>query len=273
VCSLANATAGCAAGACTIASCNAGFANCDGTASNGCERNLNSDTGNCGACGNACAAGQLCSAGVCVTSCGSGQTNCSSVCRNLTTDPDACGACGTVCSANGVVSRTCGGSMCNGTCAAGRANCDGNLQSNGCEADINTSVTRCGGCTGSACSFNNIAAACSGGNCTGTCRPGYADCDGDKRTNGCEVSTSANASHCGACGNVCPAHPNAAPACVDGACGFTCDPGYGDCNSDPVDGCEEPLNVDGNCGACGESCTGGTMCRPRLSMTGLFVCR
>jgi hypothetical protein len=327
LCSLPNATAGCVASACTIASCNAGYGNCDGLAANGCERNLNSDNANCGACGNACSAGQLCSAGVCVTSCGSGQTSCSGVCRSLATDPDACGSCSTVCSGTGVASRTCVAGVCNGTCAAGRANCDGNLQSNGCETDINTTATRCGGCTGSACSLNNITAACSGGNCTGTCRAGYADCDSDKRTNGCEVNTANNASHCGACGNVCPARanasatpcvgstctlgpclgtfancngmaadgcetntasdplncsacgnacpdrPNSAPVCVDSACGFSCAPGYGDCNGMAVDGCEEPLSVDGNCGACGEFCTGGTMCRPRLAMTGVFVCR
>jgi hypothetical protein len=266
---------------------------------------------------------------VCVISCGSGQTNCSSVCRSLTTDPDACGSCSTVCSGTGIVSRTCGAGVCNGTCATGRANCDGNLQVNGCEADINTSITRCGACTGSACSLNNIAAACSGGNCTGVCRVGYADCDSDKRTNGCEVNTTNSASNCGgcgpsfacparanasatpcvsstctigacnaayancdgmaangcevstgsdpsncgACGNACPTHANAAPVCVDGACGFSCAPGYGDCNSDPADGCEEPLNVDGNCGTCGEFCIGGSMCRPRLGMTGVFICR
>ncbi|MDP3219087.1 MAG: hypothetical protein Q8S73_33625 [Deltaproteobacteria bacterium] len=278
VCSLPNATAGCAAGACTIASCNAGFANCDGMAANGCEVNLNSDTANCGACSTvvaprACGAGQLCSAGTCVTTCGSGQTNCSGVCRNLPADSDACGACGTVCSGTGLVSRTCGGSVCNGTCSAGRANCDGNLQGNGCEVDINTSVAQCGGCTGMACSSSNIAAACVGGTCTGACTVGFADCDGDKRTNGCEVNTTNNASHCGVCGNVCPTRPNTTPRCVSGACGFTCIAGFDDCNSDPADGCEEDLRFDGNCGACGEFCDPGMLCRPRLGMPALYICR
>jgi hypothetical protein len=327
VCSLANATAGCAASMCTIASCNAGFANCDGTASNGCERNLNSDTSNCGACGNVCSAGQLCSAGVCVTSCGSGQTNCSSVCRNLATDPDACGACGTVCSGTGLVSRTCGASVCNGTCSAGRADCDSNRQLNGCETDINTSVATCGACTGSACSSNNIAAACSGGNCTGTCNVGFADCNSDKRADGCEINTTNNASNCGACGTVCPARANAAAtpcvssACTIGACigtfancnglaadgceintasdvnncsgcgnpcparanatrtcsssscGFTCNTGFGDCDSNPANGCETTLDGNPNCGACGTSCTGGPMCTAVAGMPGVFSCQ
>jgi hypothetical protein len=278
VCSLPNATAGCAAGACTIASCNAGFANCDGMAANGCEVNLNSDTANCGACSTpgaprACDAGQVCSASACVTTCGAGQTTCSGVCRNLTVDADACGACGTVCSGTGLVSRTCGGSLCNGTCSAGRADCDGNLQGNGCEVDTNTSVVQCGGCSGMACSTSNITATCVGGSCTGTCNVGFADCDGDKRANGCEINTINSATHCGVCGNVCPTRPNTTPRCVRGECGFTCIAGFDDCNSDPEDGCEVDLRLNGNCGACGEFCETKMRCRPRLDMPALYICR
>ncbi len=258
VCSLANATAGCASGSCTIASCNAGFGNCDSMPANGCEINLNSSNANCGACGTVCPGGQVCSAGLCVSSCGSGQTSCSGVCRNLTSDPDACGACGTVCSGNGVASRTCGASACNGVCAAGRANCDGNLQGNGCEVDTNTSVAQCGGCAFAACSSNNIAAACSGGNCTGTCTAGFADCDANKRTNGCEVNTANDPSHCGGCANVCPARFNSTTTCASGACGFECEPGWGDCDGEAANGCETALNTDGNCGACGVTCSGPT---------------
>jgi hypothetical protein len=264
VCSLPNATAGCAAGACTIASCNAGFANCDGNPMNGCEVNLNSDTANCGACSTPgapreCDAGQLCSAGTCVTTCGSGQTNCSGVCRNLTADADACGACGTVCSGNGLVSRTCGASVCNGTCSAGRANCDANLQSNGCEVDTNTSVAQCGGCTGMGCSSSNIVAACSGGNCTGTCNVGFADCNSDKRTDGCEINTTNNASNCGGCGPsfACPARANAtATPCVGSACTIgTCNAGFGNCDAMAANGCETNTNTTAtHCGTCGNVC-------------------
>jgi len=65
-CSVNNGTAGCAAGACTIASCTAGYMNCDGMVANGCEVSLNADNNNCGACGRACGAGRMCSSGVCV---------------------------------------------------------------------------------------------------------------------------------------------------------------------------------------------------------------
>jgi len=64
-CSSINDTPACTAGACSVASCNAGFANCDGLAANGCEVNTQTDKNNCGACGHACLSTQTCSAGAC----------------------------------------------------------------------------------------------------------------------------------------------------------------------------------------------------------------
>ncbi|APR82662.1 fibronectin type III domain protein [Minicystis rosea] len=62
-------TCSCAAGftgtSCETPACSAGTADCDGNAANGCEVNLQSDPGNCGACGQACAAGQICTQGAC----------------------------------------------------------------------------------------------------------------------------------------------------------------------------------------------------------------
>ncbi len=54
-CRLDNAAGICTGGVCGSPSCSAGFGNCDGKASNGCEDTLSSDANNCGACGNACA--------------------------------------------------------------------------------------------------------------------------------------------------------------------------------------------------------------------------
>lgn len=59
-----NATVACMNGQC-VASCTAGFANCDGDTSNGCEAELATSVTNCGACARACASGQTCTAGVC----------------------------------------------------------------------------------------------------------------------------------------------------------------------------------------------------------------
>jgi hypothetical protein len=48
-----------------VATCSTGFADCDGSSSNGCETNLNSSAASCGACGIACGAGLLCAQGSC----------------------------------------------------------------------------------------------------------------------------------------------------------------------------------------------------------------
>lgn len=64
-CSFPAAVTGCAAGACTIASCDAGFDDCDGARDNGCEAELADDPMNCGACGTVCGTNEGCFAGVC----------------------------------------------------------------------------------------------------------------------------------------------------------------------------------------------------------------
>jgi hypothetical protein len=53
-CAPANATGMCGNGVCSIAMCNAGFANCNGLPNDGCEINTNTDTNNCGMCGKVC---------------------------------------------------------------------------------------------------------------------------------------------------------------------------------------------------------------------------
>jgi hypothetical protein len=63
---------------------------------------------NCGACGHACAAGQVCFQGACAPDCGAGFSNCAGSCYDLANDRVHCGACDHGCGRN----ETCVGNAC-----------------------------------------------------------------------------------------------------------------------------------------------------------------
>jgi hypothetical protein len=99
-CSTNGGTSRCIAGACAIVSCEAGRADCNGLASDGCEATVANDASNCGACGNPCRlanATARCDAGVCaVLACATGYENCDSDPKNgcesfVAKDPFHCG--------------------------------------------------------------------------------------------------------------------------------------------------------------------------------------
>lgn len=85
------------------------------------------------------------------------------------------------------------------------------------------------------------------------CAEGFAACDADPN-NGCETRLD-TLENCGSCGNSC-AFANASAACEEGVCKMTaCLDGFGDCNSDPSDGCEANLATDlEHCSACNRAC-------------------
>ena len=110
----------------------------------------------------------------------------------------------------------------------------------------------------SPCAVEGAVPACVAGACAiFVCDMGRADCNGDP-SDGCESDLSSPAS-CGACGVECLAGPHATSECSLGGCTLVCEPGSGDCNDDPVDGCETDLADDpDNCGQCGRRCLFGT---------------
>lgn len=284
--SVQNATAiGCSAGSCTF-TCNSGFGNCDGVASNGCETNLNLTAG----CGTTCA-GRVncttsvqnatsigCSAGACTFTCNGGFGNCDATASNgCETNLNATATCGATCAARVNCSATvlnatgigCSAGACTFTCNAGFADCD-SIASNGCETNLRTDVLNCNAC-GVVCSTNNIARTCGGGPpaaCNGTCTSGFADCNLNKQTDGCEINTNTDILNCGACGTVCSTNNIPTRTCgppgANGTCTGACAGGTADCNlNKQIDGCEiNTTNDKLNCAACGNVCSSNHITTP-----------
>ena len=258
-CFIANGTAGCAGSQCTVASCNAGFADCDGLASNGCEVNLKT-LANCGGCGATCSranAAATCATGTCqIATCNGTFANCDGNDANgcevdTAANVNNCGTCGNACSSNNGA-PSCSGGSCSIQCAAGFGNCDANV-TNGCEAATTNNVNACGGC-GSVCAVQNGSPACSGTQCVvASCTAPFKDCDG-QYGNGCEINSSNNIANCGTCGKTC-SNANGTTACVGGACSPVCAQGFADCDGNPNNGCETDTTASLNhCGGCGMAC-------------------
>ncbi len=265
-CTATAGTSGCAAGACTVASCDTGFGDCDGNAANGCEVNLGSSIAHCNACNNACPApaggAAVCVAGVCgLGTCATGFANCDAADGNgcevdTRTTLAHCGGCGQSC-APANATGTCAAGVCGiGACTTGFADCDG-VASNGCEVNLQTDLRHCGTCNNLCPTPSSGSAVCSAGACgIGACDTGFGDCDGNTG-NGCETDTRTSTGNCGNCSNACSARPNAAASCAASVCGLgACSPGFANCDGDASNGCEVNLqSTIANCGVCGRACS------------------
>lgn len=258
ICSLPHATAACTAGHCGIASCAAGWADCNAVADDGCEVNLQTDAVHCGSCSNACSTANgtaSCNLGQCSVTCLPNYADCDTLLTNgcevdLTRTVAHCAACNHLCLDATNTTAVCDKGVCGqSNCAAPYGDCDNNA-ANGCESNTKTDVKNCGSC-GSACSLPHATASCSTGVCTiVSCDAGWGNCNSDAK-DGCEQDLLSNLSHCGGCNAGC-GPSNAVAACSAGECTISsCTPGYQDCNSDVTDGCEVDTQTDVNsCGAC-----------------------
>jgi hypothetical protein len=212
-CSLPNAVSNCVNSLCAVSGCSAGFANCNGTAADGCEINTATDTSHCGSCGSPCSAVNVspvtCSAGVCNGTCKPGWGDCnnnkrSDGCETDLNSASNCGACGNDCRLRPyVAASSCLAGSCKiDSCLMSFANCDGNT-ANGCETNTGTDLNNCGACGNVCPAVANGVPACNSGVCgVGGCYPGFADCYSNLG-DGCETNTSSNTLHCGGCGLQC----------------------------------------------------------------------
>lgn len=157
-CNVNNMLGLCVEGTCHFAACMAGYGNCvedgDDESTLGCETDLTLDVNHCGLCDNACDfenANSVCQEGKCqVTSCVAGYLNCdgnmSTGCeQNITNDVNNCGECGKKCSLENATSVCTNGTCTIGACEDKYKDCN-NKASDGCESDIRSSVSHCGGC-------------------------------------------------------------------------------------------------------------------------------
>lgn len=247
LCTLPNASPSCEAGTCQVASCSAGFSNCNGMSADGCEVDTTTNMAHCGACDTLCElpnASEVCAASLClITTCTAPFQNCDAMnpngCEsNVQTDVMHCGACNSPCSLANATEACVAGACAIAACDGTFRDCD-NTPANGCEADTNTTLAHCGAC-GSVCDLPNATDACVAGNCLiGMCAAGYTNCDG-MTPNGCETNTAADSLNCGMCNNNCATSMvNANVSCMAGSCQLgTCLSGYFNADGNAQNGCE-----------------------------------
>ena len=259
--------ASCVARKCTLGACDKGWGDCNVKSEDGCEKELSGDPDNCGACKAVCSVANIdfavCESGACTGACAKGWGDCDgdklkNGCEtSLTNDVANCGGCDAACSDQHVASKVCTMGECTGPCAPGFGDCNGDKQKDGCETAFGDDPLNCGACN-VVCSSNHInAPKCSGGVCQAACNQGWADCNGNPLTDGCEIDTANDSSNCGTCGAQCSSNHMGSVSCTSGACTGYCQSGYSDCDGDlQANGCETTtVNDVANCGKCGTVCS------------------
>ena len=252
------------AGMCISYDCPAPYVTCAGKPGQ-CTSNLQTDIANCGACGNACTFGDAggddtaalyCVAGKCSIQCKAYYGDCNQRygdgCEaSLLDDPNHCGSCGVACQDGEISWR-------------GECGCPPGYTQRGtdCSPTVRAPLN-CGAC-GIQCAFPdedagadawpcgvggrppNFGPSCVSSSCSLGCGNGYADCNQNLCSDGCETNITNDPKNCGECGNACLPQQ----ACVKGRC---------ECEDPSLTYCDQCVNLltdPLNCGACGRVCPG-----------------
>lgn len=218
-----------------------------------------SDAKNCGSCGHACGADQICSAGQCMAPpstcppggcprgsyCDLGSNRCVAGCLS-----DAGCSAGQICTNRSCVAgcRKDGDCAGNHACVANQCQCtNGTTECSGVCVDTSSDGQNCGSC-GHACSApDHGTISCQASQCVSRCDSGYHLCDATCASDH-DVAT------CGASCTPCTQPANGVATCDGTQCGFTCNSGYVPCDQ----GCCE------NCATAG--CSGLTWCNPQTGL-------
>ena len=261
-CDDTNASVSCEDRVCVIDSCDDGFANCNTGTHDGCEVNLATDGLHCGECRNACFASggtAACDSGECIISdCDDGFGDCDERYDTGCEVPLAatlghCGECFSACSYDNGFAACRFGECTFLACETGFGDCNDDVELDGCETDLDTTLSDCGVCD-RACSISGADEACVDGACEFVaCEENRAGCvDGPE--NGCETDLLTDPDHCSGCDISCDI-PFTETSCVDGSCvSLDCVDGYDDCDIGEA-GCETQVATDPtNCGECGTTC-------------------
>lgn len=235
-------TVTCAQGKCLFdaASCTAGWGDCNGDPSDGCETALDT-LGQCGACNKACTGvDAICDASTKPAKCGSScaGTICGTSCVSTNVDATHCGSCDTSCTAIAHAQPSCVAGKCALACNTGYTAC-----ANVC-VDVTSDPTNCGAC-GVQCATG---ATCTTGVCN--CQAGAHACNGACVSN--ILPTSCGTSSCTAC----PAPSGGAATCNGTSCGETCPSGLTLCGGS----CLNIKTDAAHCGSCSNACPSGSTC-------------
>jgi len=214
--------------------CPSGQESCDGVCVD-----VRYDPAHCGACGNECKTGQVCSEAVCAVQCSGGTTKCEVDgqglrCIDTNVDPAHCGGCNKACGAD----ESCVFGACAVKCFGGTTVC---MVPKPAEPGT-------GGAGGGAGGAGGVGGAGTGGGGGAAPADMVAVC----------VDTQLDAKHCGGCGVACPE----GQSCQAGACVIECVGGSTKCLTlDAQEVCAD-LSLDPDfCGDCSTKCASGQACQ------------